>query len=92
MSFKQEGDGQVERCEKLATGHGVIDQIVDAVECDGVDCLLNFVEPGRFVFQQYHDCRFDGWAAGFHAGDFFDNDRCLWRKFQGLSDPYPNLI
>jgi hypothetical protein len=58
-----------------AAGKGVFDQVVNVVEGDVVDGALDFEEARGFAFEEDNYSCLDRRAAGFYAGDFFDDDR-----------------
>src|SRR3989338_8286164 len=73
-------------------GKGVFDQVVDVVEGDVVDDPLDLEEAGWFAFKKDHESRFDRWTAGLHAGNLFDDNRGVARKFQNRLNPIADLI
>src|SRR3990172_7266380 len=71
---------------------GIFDQVIDIVEGDVVDGPLDLEEAGRFALKKDHKSRFDRRAASLHAGDLFDDNRGVARKFQNRLNPIADLI
>src|SRR5262245_37963876 len=62
------------------------------VEGDLVDRFLYFECPRRRVLFQRHDRGLDRRALLFHAGNFLDDDRYVFREVEVLPHPVANLL